>query len=325
MKTRFRERNLTSIAIIAVAATLLVILATFRVAETTFIAGPRYTAYFSESGGLKTGDPVQVAGVVVGKVKKMELDGNRVKVEFTAKDVDLGDATSARIKTGSLLGARFVELQPSGTSDLDDPIPLARTRAPYDLSSELIGIAGQTKQIDLASVSEALRTFSDVVRPSTEDLGPAMAAVTDLSRTITSRDAAVRELFARASAVTGTFRERTQQITALVRDGSLLLQELELRREVIGRLITDTRGLADQVTLLVRENNRDLAPALRELEITLDVLVNNKNNIRVALSRVSSFVTGLGEGVASGPWFTGRVDLSTGAGVPSTPPRAEDQ
>ncbi len=125
--------------------------------------------------------------------------------------------------------------------------------------------------------------------------------------------------------MTGTFRERTHQITALVRDGSLLLQELELRREVIGRLITDTRGLADQVTLLVRDNSRDLKPALRELEGVLDVLVKNKDNIRVAVSRVSSFVTGLGEGVASGPWFTGRIDLSTGLGIPATPPRAEDQ
>ena len=324
LKVRFRERNLTAVAFVAVASTLLMIIATFRLAEMPLIAGGRHSAYFAEAGGLKPGDPVEVAGVVVGKVKGMSLDGNRVKIDFTAKDVDLGSTTSARIKTGSLLGARFVELRPSGNGDLDAPIPLARTEAPYDLSSELIGIAGHTQKIDLDSLERSLRTFSDVVEPSTEELGPAMDAVAELAQTVNARDEAVRQLFARASAVTGTFRERSQQITKLMQDGTLLLRELEARRDVINRLLVDTRALADQVTLLVRENSKDLKAALEELEGVLDILVKNKDNIQRALGRVSSFVTGLGEGVASGPWFTGRIDLSTGVGVPATPPKAED-
>ena len=324
-KIRFRERNLTAIAVVTLVGTLLAIVGTFRIADLSFIAGSRYSAYFAEAGGLKPGDPVEIAGVVVGKVKHMALDGNKVKVDFTAKHVGLGSTTSARIKTGSLLGARYVELQPSGQGELEDPIPLSRTQAPYDLASELIGIAGHTQKIDLKSVEQSLRTFSDVIKPSTEELGPAMEAITDLSRTVGTRDEAVRQLFARASAVTGTFRERTQQITKLVQDGSLLLQELELRRQTINRLLVDTRAVADQVTLLVRDNSKDLKPALQQLNHVLDFLVKNKDNISVALSRVSSFVTGLGEGVASGPWFTGRIDLSTGVGVPATPPRAEDQ
>ena len=311
---RFRERSLTMIALVTLVTIPAVILATFRLADLSFIAGPEFSAEFAESGGLKTGDPVEVAGVIIGEVTDMRLGSNRVIVDFRAKDVELGNLTSARIKTGSLLGARFIELTPAGDKDLADTIPLKRTKAPYDLSSDLIEIAGRTSQIDMDAVSESLETFSDAIEPSIDELGPAMSAVTDLSKTIGERDEAVRSLFKRAEAVTGTFRERTTQITQLVEDGSLLLEELNLRREVIAKLLTDTRAVADEVTGLVKDNEKDLKPALAELEKVLDVLNKNEENIQLAVKRVSSFVTGLGEGVAAGPWFNGRIDLTTGVG-----------
>ena len=141
-----------------------------------------------------------------------------------------------------------------------------------------------------------------------------MTAMTDLAKVVGDRDQALRELFARAKTVTGTFRERTRQITMLVQDGSLLLEELLLRRDAIRSLLVNTRTVANEVATLVRENRTDLASAMRQFENVLDVLVANRDNIQVAVERVSSFVTGLGEGVASGPWFSGRIDFSTGVG-----------
>lgn len=314
MATRvsFRERNLTAIALIAIVGSILAIVVTFRIADLPFLAGNTYSADFTEAGGLKSGDPVEVAGVVVGKVKDLSLDGDSVRVTFTVKDLHLGAETSARIKTGSLLGARFLELTPAGGGDLNQTIPTARTQAPYNLSSELIGIAGHTREIDLKSVAQALRTFSDAIQPSTSQIGPAMSAVTDLSRIVGSRDAELRQLFSRADAVTGVFQRRTQQITSLMLEGQQLFEELIVRKVAIEELFHSASVVADQVSALVRENGHSLNPALTQLERTLDVLVKNKDNIRVAIQRVASFITPLGEGVASGPWFFGYLDLAPG-------------
>lgn len=312
MRVSFRERNLTVIAIAGILGLVLSVVVTFRIADLPVLAGTTYQADFAEAGGLKTGDPVEIAGVVVGKVTGLSLDGNAVRVSFTVKKVPLGSETSALIKTGSLLGARFVQLAPAGPGRLEGTIPMSRTRAPYDLSSELIGIAGHARKIDIHSVSHALRVFSAAVQPSTHEIGPAMAAVTDLAHVVASRDAEIRQLFRRAHDVTGVFSQRTQQVTSLVRDGQQLLGELLLRRAAITELFRSATRVATQISGLVRDNRAQLKPALGQLEAVLKVLVRNKENLRVAIKRAASFITPLGEGVGSGPWFFGYLDLAPG-------------
>ena len=45
-------------------------------------AGSSYSAEFSEAAGLKPGNEVRIAGVKVGKVTSVDLDGDRVLVDF---------------------------------------------------------------------------------------------------------------------------------------------------------------------------------------------------------------------------------------------------
>ena len=41
-----------------------------------------YHTYFNSSVGLKVGDPVRMAGVAVGKIEEISIDGLQVKVDF---------------------------------------------------------------------------------------------------------------------------------------------------------------------------------------------------------------------------------------------------
>lgn len=314
MTKKFRERNLTVIAIAAVVGLLAAIAGSFQLAELPGIAGTSYGARFAEAGGLKTGDAVRVAGVTVGKVNTVELDRNTVLVEFTAKDIELGESTTAQIKTGTLLGSRFLNLVPRGDGAMSSgaEIPLDRTKAPYTLTDSLSAVAGHSRKLDLDLIGDALRTFSDTFRDTADDLAPAFSGITELSRTISSRDKALRTLFKRAENVTGTFRQRTQQITTLIRDGNLILAELQARRHSIERLIVNTTAVADQVSAMVEENKGQLRPALNELNKVLKLLRRNEGNIVATVDRAASFITGLGEGVAHGPWFTGHLNLPPG-------------
>lgn len=312
MAKKFRERNLTVIAVVGVVGMVLAIAASFELADIPFIAGKSYSAAFTESGGLQDGDPVKVAGMEVGKVSSVDLDGTVVKVDFTVKHVQLGDQTTAQIKTGTLLGARYVNVVPRGGGQLSSEIPVQRTTAPYSLTQGLDDLTHETQQLDTGLIAQALQTFSDTFRDTSGKLQPAFDGLTRLSQTISSRDQALRDLFARAESVTGTFAQRTQQITALVNDGNVLLAELESRRQVITNLIATTSALADQVSGFVDDNQAQLTPALDQLNQVLDLLRRNQGNIVAAVDRASEFITGLGEGVGHGMWFTGHIDLSTG-------------
>jgi len=94
--TPFRERNPVPIGIIGVTAILLAMLLSFNANALPFIGGgATYHADFSDAGGLKSGDDVRIAGVKVGKVTSLALDGNTPEAERhleAARKIDPGFA-----------------------------------------------------------------------------------------------------------------------------------------------------------------------------------------------------------------------------------------
>src|SRR4029079_17211703 len=100
MSTSFREKNPVVIGAVSLAVIALLILAAFRAQDLPVIGGgDTYSAAFSEAGGLKPNDEVRIAGVRVGKVEKVELEGDHVKVTFRVDtDSEFGDEPHAAIK-----------------------------------------------------------------------------------------------------------------------------------------------------------------------------------------------------------------------------------
>jgi len=70
-----------------------------------------YNARFDSAVGLKVGDPVRVAGVDVGKVKKIFLDDQKVLVGFYVNRPDsVREDSIAQIRQTNLLGGTFLGL-----------------------------------------------------------------------------------------------------------------------------------------------------------------------------------------------------------------------
>jgi len=79
-------------------------------------------AVFSDSGGLKTGASIVVAGVDVGRVRAITLDNYQARVVLNLPD-DLriqADAI-ASIKTRGLIGEKYIEITPGASEDIIPP------------------------------------------------------------------------------------------------------------------------------------------------------------------------------------------------------------
>jgi len=77
------------------------------------IGGNQYEiqAEFDSVTGLKTGAAVEIAGVQVGQVKRIGLNGDRAVVTFTlTPGVKLYGDSIASIKTRGLIGDKFVSI-----------------------------------------------------------------------------------------------------------------------------------------------------------------------------------------------------------------------
>ncbi|MFD1244218.1 outer membrane lipid asymmetry maintenance protein MlaD [Paralysiella testudinis] len=102
-----------------------VVFLSFRVAGGgSFLGGaqPTYTVYasFSDIGGLKVKAPVKAAGVVVGRVGKIELDSQSYWARVTLnldQQYHFSTDVSAQILTSGLLGEQYIGLMQGGDPD----------------------------------------------------------------------------------------------------------------------------------------------------------------------------------------------------------------
>jgi phospholipid/cholesterol/gamma-HCH transport system substrate-binding protein len=310
----FRERNPVIIGFIVIA---MLLVAAFRADRLPIIgAGDTYHAEFAEIGGLKSGNEVRVAGVPVGKVRDIELDGNKVKVTFKVdKGTRLGRETAAEIRIRTLLGAQFLALQPSGSGRLEKggTIPESRTTPPYDVVQAFSDLSTTTEALDVDQISQALETLSDVAAQTPEEFRGAIRGVSDLSRNLAARDEQINTLLKNLKKVTGVINARDDQLVALVKDSSVLFDAISARREAIHRLLVSTQEISAQLTGLVKDTEADLQPALRQLRTVTTMLARNEQSLDRALTVMPGFLRVFANALGNGPWFDTYVKIG-GAG-----------
>lgn len=303
------ERNRLTVGLVGVAVIVALVTAVFSYDKIPFIKGTSdYSAYFAEAGGIKSGSDVRVSGLGVGRVSGVSLEGTKVLVDFTVRDgVDLGDRTEAAIKTETVLGTKYLELTPRGDGSLSGPIPLERTRSPYDLTDALGDLTTTISGLDTAQLSSALDTVADTFKDTPPDLKIALEGVARFSDTLNTRDAKLRQLLTDANKVTGVLAKRSDQIAQLVANANALLVELVSQRDSVDALMGNLSAVSQQISAVVADNRTQLKPAVDKLNGVLGILDNRKKELQRTLYLLRRYAMSFGEVLGSGPFFKASV------------------
>ena len=300
----YRERNPVVVGAIGLGLIAAMLLLAFRIDDLPLLVGQRHSAALSEAGGLKPGDDVRVAGVKVGEVTDVELDGDHVRVDFRVeRGTELGARTAASVRIKTILGQKLLMLEPAGPGELDEEIPLERTVSAYDVVEAFSDLATTTEDIDTGQLADALDTIATTFRDSPDEVRAAVDGLGRLSRTIASRDARLKELLEHAAGVTDVLSERNRELVMLLADGDLLLRELRARRDDIHTLLVTTVTLSDQLTGLVRENREAIGPSLANLESVLTTLRANQESLDRSIELLAPFVRVFANTTGNGRWF----------------------
>lgn len=76
-------------------------------------------AFFADSGGLKTGASIVIAGVDVGRVKAITLENYQARVVLNLpEDVEIQEDAIASIKTKGLIGEKYIEITPGASETI---------------------------------------------------------------------------------------------------------------------------------------------------------------------------------------------------------------
>ncbi|WP_246081633.1 MCE family protein [Nocardioides litoris] len=304
---------------------LLVTAASFNLSKFPGFRGESYQAWFSDASGIRRGSSVQVGGIRSGRVSDVQLRGSRVLVTFTVdQGIDMGEDTTAAVEVLNLLGEKYLRITPDGTGELSrsERIPLERTRAAYDIVGVFGDLTTTTEQIDKDALVQAFDVLSDTVDSAAPEIAESFRGISRLSRTVASRDQQLRDLFESSKNVSEVLAARSDDLVELMGSSRLVFEELQKRKDAVHRLLVNARLLATELRGLVRDNQRQIAPALREVDDLLDTLISREKELKATLAALGPYVNILGNIIGTGPWFdayaVNLLGIPTGEFVPGT-------
>nr|WP_037907497.1 MCE family protein [Actinacidiphila yeochonensis] len=301
-----RDRNPVAVGVVGLLVLAAAVLAAYNASALPFTGGgTSYTADFSEAAGLRSGNEVRVAGVKVGQVTGVALDGAQVKVTFTVRHTWIGNASTAAIGIRTLLGQKYLAVDPLGNREQDpaSPIPRTRTTSPYDVTQALDGLGQTLGAIDTQQLAQSFEAISDTFKDTPASVRGAATGLASLSRTISSRDAQLADLLSGSRKLTATLSDQDGRFQQLISDGDQLLGEVQARRDAIHALLTGTESLGAQLNGLVADDSKQLGPTLDALDKVTTVLDANQAGLDRILATAGPYYRLVGNTLGNGRWF----------------------
>jgi phospholipid/cholesterol/gamma-HCH transport system substrate-binding protein len=309
----FRDRNPYVIGIFSVLGILGIVGFAFSVGITqVFTSKYQARAVFADAAGIKRGDDVKMAGIKIGLVTGIEPDrvhGN-VIVEFQVDGgVKVADNATAEIALETLLGTRFLRLggpvRPPYLHAMDKDrreIPRERTKTPFDVFELTKTATTNINATDTEKLNKVITSLADITAGQKEEVAQLLTGITELSETLNSRDAQLRDLLDRAEKLTGVLAEKDQTLVALVDQSARILDLIDARRGDIGELLRDGNALVDELARVIGVNRAQLDVLLKGLHPVMETVEANQVELDRAAGVVGPGALALSLAPTHGPW-----------------------
>ncbi|GAB08481.1 Mce family protein [Gordonia araii NBRC 100433] len=198
----------------------------------------RYNVDLSNASGVRAGDQVRIAGIQVGKVDSLRIDGHRVRMRIAVRnDVHLGKDTSMAIKLLTPVGGRFIQVTPKGSEPLGDtPVPPNRITGTYDLVSLLEEATPKAAELDGKAMRSLVETIERGMSGQPTLVGDLLNSTSSLTQQLAARSDQLRgALHVSDEYVKATATDR-QVLFTLVKNLGKIGVELGVRHEQVRRV-----------------------------------------------------------------------------------------
>lgn len=225
--------------------------------------GVRVQVVFTDIGGLRLSDAVQISGKKVGKVDDIVLqDVGRVMVHLSV-DPEWRPHADARASVAQLdlFGVKFINYSPGRSPEMLKPGDVITGSSEMGLSEGAVGLTARANEaLTAAQGILSQRTADDIhgaMVAATRALdvvtrlgnGPGVMEARDALRTVQSLAAhidsvvtnpAIRKSTDQLDELTTNLNEMTQGLAATTKALSLILQKMESGQGTLGRVVNDT-------------------------------------------------------------------------------------
>jgi phospholipid/cholesterol/gamma-HCH transport system substrate-binding protein len=299
------EFNRGRVGLMGVVVTLLVVgVGQSFTSVPMLFATPSYYAQFVDTGGISTGDKVQIAGVDVGLVRSLAIRGDRVLIGFSLPGRTIGMQSRVAIRTDTVLGRKNMEIEPRGSQPLQPNgfLPSAQTTTPYQVYDAFVDATKAAAGWDIEATKRSLKVLSETFDQTAPHLSAALAGVKAFSDTIGQRGEQLKQLLANANKIARVLGDRSGQVNGLLVNANTLLAAFKQRSQALSILLSNVSQVSAQVSGLIKENP-NLNHVLQQLSTVSDELVKRKKDVVDVLELLSRYTAALTEAVGSGPFF----------------------
>ncbi|WP_306364523.1 MCE family protein [Nocardia sp. CC227C] len=243
-------------------------------------------AEFAQTAGVKAGDKVNVSGVPVGRVADMELERGHVLITIqVSDDVKLGPDARAAIKMATLLGARYIDLDPGdGTGLPGDRIPLNNTDVPYNLADVVQEGTPKFAALDTRKLAESLNLINQQLGDTPQLTVQALDAVGALAKTMNDRKNDVDQLLKDLDKVTRILADNRNSVLLVITQGEAIANRVMERQGLLRSLLDNIATLSRQLQEIGAQNDNQFGPTLQQLNTMAEGLQKNKDNLDRLLS-----------------------------------------
>ena len=298
------ERDPRTIGLVGLSVMAVVVLGVIFLNRSMFQSGYEVSARFPNAAGVGKGTVVMVAGVPVGTVGAVTIDGNAVDLTMTIDHgVVLPRHTSAAIEVETLLGVEDVTLDPvSGwSSPLAAGAVITDTSVPTQLF-EVQNSAGKLlAQTDATALNSVIESLAAITHGKQQQVAQIIQGLGALTTTVDQRSGQVGQLIDAANTLSSTLAGRDQQLTSVIDNLNVVVSGLATHSADLAGLIDNIDAAAGETNGLVSQEQPALNGLLQNLHTTLGVVGSHQDDLAETVSYLAAALKGFASVGYSGP------------------------
>jgi phospholipid/cholesterol/gamma-HCH transport system substrate-binding protein len=262
----------------------------------TLLRPTSITAYFTKAIGIYPGDTVQVAGVTVGRIDRIEPEGTKTRLTLSVDHgVPIPAQAKAVIVAQNLVAARYVELTPAydtgngPTMNTGAVIPLERTAVPVEwdqVKDQLMRLAtdlGPRSPTSTTSVSRFINTTADAMAGNGDKLRHTLAELSKAARILSAGGGDITAIIADLDSVVTALRDSNTQIVQFQNRFATLTNVLDESRSDLDAALTTLSSTIVDVQRFIANTRDPTAEQIQHLANITQNLVDHRVDLENVL------------------------------------------
>lgn len=226
-----------------------------------------YAAIFTDVFGLREGDDVRMAGVRVGRVESIELQGKNAKVSFVVQDDQqvLG-TTVASVTYQNIVGQRYLGLS---LGNLGEPDPLP--------PGSVIPVDQTDPSFDVGTLLNGYEPLFSVLDPRHAD-----NLTKGVIQSLQGDEASITALIDQTAQLTDAFAGQDQELGAVITDLNTVVANLARHNDDLDHIVGQARSVVstfDARRPELIESMGSIAKVTRQLSTVSDEIYTPLNEL----------------------------------------------